>query len=70
MKKIEINPITRLEGHGKIAIFLDDNGNVVKIAVMIMGLLGYANMWVAVFADTGVTLLCILYSVRLLRMKL
>ena len=28
MKKIEINPITRLEGHGKIAIFLDDSGNV------------------------------------------
>lgn len=28
MKKIEINPMTRLEGHGKIAIFLDDTGNV------------------------------------------
>jgi len=28
MKKVEINPITRLEGHGKIAIFLDDAGNV------------------------------------------
>ncbi len=28
MKKVEINPITRLEGHGKIAIFLDDDGNV------------------------------------------
>lgn len=28
MKKVEINPITRLEGHGKIAIFLDDSGNV------------------------------------------
>lgn len=28
MKKIEINPMTRLEGHGKIAVFLDDNGNV------------------------------------------
>ncbi len=28
VKKIEINPMTRLEGHGKIAIFLDDNGNV------------------------------------------
>ena len=40
---------------------------IVKIAVMIMGLLGYANMWVAVFADTGVTILCILYAVRLLR---
>jgi len=42
----------------------------IKIAVMVMGLLGYANMWVAVFADTGVTLLCILYSIRLLRMKM
>lgn len=43
---------------------------LVKIAVMIMGLLGYANMWIAVFADTGVTLLCILYSARLLNMKI
>jgi len=42
---------------------------IVKIAVMVMGLLGYANMWVAVFADTGVTILCILYSIRLLRTK-
>jgi len=29
-KKIEIDPITRLEGHGKIEIFLDDKGNVEK----------------------------------------
>jgi F420-non-reducing hydrogenase large subunit len=28
LKKITINPITRLEGHGKIEIFLDDKGNV------------------------------------------
>lgn len=42
---------------------------IVKIAVMVMGLLGFANMWVAVFADTGVTILCIIYSVRLLRKK-
>ena len=27
-KRILIDPITRLEGHGKIEIFLDDNGNV------------------------------------------
>ena len=27
-KVITIHPITRLEGHGKISIFLDDNGNV------------------------------------------
>jgi F420-non-reducing hydrogenase large subunit len=28
MKKITIDPITRLEGHGKITIFLDDHGDV------------------------------------------
>lgn len=27
-RRISINPITRLEGHGKIDIFLDDSGNV------------------------------------------
>ena len=27
-KRILIDPITRLEGHGKIEIFLDDSGNV------------------------------------------
>jgi F420-non-reducing hydrogenase large subunit len=29
-KRITINPITRLEGHGKIDIFLDDNGEVYR----------------------------------------
>lgn len=28
MKRIEIDPITRLEGHGKITIFLNDQGDV------------------------------------------
>ena len=28
MKKISIDPITRLEGHGKIEIFLNDKGDV------------------------------------------
>jgi len=28
MKTVTINPITRLEGHGKISIFLNDQGNV------------------------------------------
>ncbi len=41
----------------------------VKFVVMLMGLFGYANMWVAVFADTGVSMLCLLNSVRILRMK-
>ena len=38
----------------------------VKIAVMILGLCGFANMWWAVFADTGVAFLCILNSIRIL----
>lgn len=41
----------------------------VKFVVMVMGLFGFANMWVAVFADTGVSMLCLLNSVRILRMK-
>ena len=37
-----------------------------KAAVMILGLLGGASMWMAVFADSGVAMLCVLNSVRLL----
>ena len=29
-RRITIDPITRLEGHGKIEIFLDEKGNVVR----------------------------------------
>lgn len=42
---------------------------IVKISVMALGLFGYASMWMAVFADTGVTILCIMNSVRLLYKK-
>lgn len=42
---------------------------IIKFVVMIMGLFGFANMWIAVFADTGVSMLCLLNSVRILRMK-
>lgn len=41
----------------------------VKIAVMILGLLGFANMWLAVFADTGVAMICVLNSIRVLYKK-
>ena len=39
---------------------------IIKFAIMVLGLLGYANMWTAVFADTGVSVLCILNSMRIL----
>ena len=41
----------------------------IKAIVMILGLLGYASMWLAVFADSGVAMLCVLNSIRLLYKK-
>ena len=42
---------------------------VIKAIVMILGFLGYANMWLAVFADTGVAMLCVLNSIRAMYVK-
>ena len=39
---------------------------VVKAIVMILGVCGYANMWMAVFADSGVAMLCVLNAIRVL----
>ncbi|MBO4832034.1 MAG: cadmium-translocating P-type ATPase [Oscillospiraceae bacterium] len=36
----------------------------VKAVIMILGIAGIANMWIAVFADVGVALLCILNAMR------
>jgi Cd2+/Zn2+-exporting ATPase len=41
----------------------------VKILVMILGLAGFASMWMAVFADSGVAMLCVLNSIRVLYKK-
>ena len=41
----------------------------VKIIVMVAGVFGFANMWVAIFADTGVSILCILNSIRIFYSK-
>jgi F420-non-reducing hydrogenase large subunit len=42
-KTISIDPITRLEGHGKIDIFLDDTGNVEKAYLQVPELRGFEN---------------------------
>jgi len=39
---------------------------LVKVLILLLGVLGYANMWMAVFADTGVAMLCVLNAMRLL----
>jgi Cd2+/Zn2+-exporting ATPase len=38
----------------------------VKILILLLGAVGIANMWAAVFADVGVAVICILNSMRLL----
>ena len=39
----------------------------VKFSCLLLGALGIANMWAAVFADVGVAVLCILNSMRMLK---
>lgn len=41
----------------------------IKAFVLILGALGIATMWAAVFADVGVTLIAILNSIRILKTK-
>ncbi len=41
MKKVTIDPITRLEGHGRIEIFLDDAGDVADAYLQIPELRGF-----------------------------
>ena len=41
----------------------------VKLLFLFLGALGVANMWEAVFADVGVTVIAILNSLRAMRVK-
>ena len=42
---------------------------IIKFGVMLLSIPGYANMWMAVFADVGVAMVCILNSFRALKYK-
>ena len=42
---------------------------VVKAAVLVLGLIGHPNMWLAVFADSGTAMLLIMNSIRILNTK-
>lgn len=46
MERITIDPITRLEGHGKIEIFLDDEGDVENVYFQIPELRGFERFCV------------------------
>ena len=44
MKRISIDPITRLEGHGKIDIFLADDGSVANCYFQVPELRGFREI--------------------------
>ena len=50
-KEITIDPITRLEGHGKIDIFLDDKGDVAHACLQIPELRGYERFSIGRLAE-------------------
>ena len=41
MKRVEIEPITRLEGHGKVTLFFDDEGKVEEAFLQVVEFMGY-----------------------------
>lgn len=57
---MRIGRYTRRIVHQNIALALG-----VKAVVMLLGLLGFANLWMAVFADSGVALLAVLNAARI-----
>lgn len=57
---MRIGRYTRRIVHQNIALALG-----VKAVVMLFGLLGFANLWMAVFADSGVALLAVLNAARI-----
>lgn len=41
----------------------------VKFVCLLLGVIGYANMWLAIFADVGVTVIAVLNAIRALRVR-
>ena len=41
----------------------------VKGAILVLSAVGFANMWLAVFADVGVAVIAILNSIRTMQIK-
>ena len=39
----------------------------VKLICLILGAVGFANMWLAIFADVGVMILAVLNSLRIMK---
>ena len=69
----DLSLLSRLHSHAKRTMATVKANLIfalsVKLLVLILSVLGVGGMWIAVFADVGVTLIAVLNSLRLLKMK-
>ena len=59
---LKISDITNTTVRQNITFIL-----LVKLVILILGFLGKANMWLAVFGDVGVSIIAILWAMRILK---
>ena len=43
---------------------------IIKVSILLLGLFGHANMWLAIFGDVGVSIIAILWAMRILKKKI
>lgn len=64
-KLMEITNLTNSTVRQNIAFIM-----VVKITILTLGFFGYASMWLAIFGDVGVSIIAILWAMRILKKRL
>lgn len=64
-KLMEITNLTNTTVRQNITFIM-----VVKITILILGFFGYASMWLAIFGDVGVSIIAILWAMRILKKRL
>ena len=61
-KLMEITNLTNSTVRQNIAFIM-----IIKITILILGFFGYASMWLAIFGDVGVSIIAILWAMRILK---
>lgn len=64
-KLMEITNLTNSAVRQNIAFIM-----IIKITILILGFFGYASMWLAIFGDVGVSIIAILWAMRVLKKRL
>ena len=64
-KLMEITNLTNSTVRQNIAFIM-----IIKITILILGFFGYASMWLAIFGDVGVSIIAILWAMRILKKRL